>query len=332
MVNAPDRIEQLRKKTGHLDAIFGTRVSRVQGGPGDGVEVISLWNAAGIRLEVLANRGFDIFALEHKGRRIDWQGPPGLRSRVSYEPHGWGWLRSFHGGLLMTCGLDHVLFPQERKAPEYDFLPDMDRHFGLHGRIANEAGELLERTLASVDGEPTIRLRGRVLQAALYHERLSLERTIEVPVFGTTIRLEDVVTNVGFKPTHHEILYHLNFGYPLVDEGARVIVPSAGGDETIDVSAVERDAPEVVTAHDIVADGMAVTRVRNDRVGLEVSVAHDPTPLPYFFVWNMRAEGVNSIGLEPSSARRADDRSEEILDLIEPGDAVHYRLEVTVSQ
>jgi hypothetical protein len=328
-LNGWQRIEELRRKTGHPDAVFGTRVSRVQGGPGHGIEVVSLWNAAGLRLEVLVDRGFDLFALEHRGRRLDWQGPPGLRSRVSYEPQGWGWLRNFHGGLLVTCGLDHVLFPQDRKAPEYDFLPEMERHYGLHGRIANEAGELIERRLIDVGGEPVLRLRGLVLQAAIYHERLALERVVDVPVFRSLVRLRDTVTNIGYKPTHHEILYHLNFGYPLVDAGAKVHVPTG---EVIEIAALERDAPEVVTAHEPPAHGPAAVRLENPQAGLELSIRYDPTALPYCFVWNMRAEGINAIGLEPSSARRADDRSEELLDLMEPGAAVDYELDIEISE
>ena len=40
--------------------------------------------------------------------------------------------------------------------------------------------------------------------------------------------MEDVVENAGFLPTEHMLLYHINAGYPFVDEGAELIAPVAG--------------------------------------------------------------------------------------------------------
>ena len=199
-------LRYLAQRTGHSDSAYGSRLVRVESGSGDGVMLAEVWNAVGLRMEVVVGRGFDIYRTEYMGSPVHWQAPPGLRSRHSYEPQGWGWLRNFHGGLLVTCGLEHVLMPTERLAPEYNFLPDLPRQFGLHGRVSNEAGEILERRLVFVGGEPVVRISGVVAQAALYGERFRLHRTIDVPVYSPEIRVSDLVRNIGYQETHHELL------------------------------------------------------------------------------------------------------------------------------
>ena len=40
--------------------------------------------------------------------------------------------------------------------------------------------------------------------------------------------VRDSVTNLGNRRTPHMLLYHCNFGYPLVDDGTRIIWKDAG--------------------------------------------------------------------------------------------------------
>ena len=41
-----------------------------------------------------------------QGLPLAWRSPAGDVHPSYYEPEGFGWLRSFAGGLLTTCGLD----------------------------------------------------------------------------------------------------------------------------------------------------------------------------------------------------------------------------------
>jgi hypothetical protein len=43
----------------------------------------------------------------------------------------------------------------------------------------------------------------------------------EADLGGTEIRLADTVVNAGFDRTPHMFLYHVNVGWPLLDEGTR---------------------------------------------------------------------------------------------------------------
>jgi hypothetical protein len=66
---------------------------------------------------------------------LAWVSPTGVVAPHFRELQGEGWLRSFGGGLLVTCGLQNVGEPSERGGEE----------LGLHGRISNTPAALLAR-------------------------------------------------------------------------------------------------------------------------------------------------------------------------------------------
>jgi hypothetical protein len=321
-------VPELRRRVGHPDQLYGTRLTRIVDGPGDGIRTLHVWNAAGLRCELLVDRGFDLYRLEHRGQPVQWTGPPGLRSRFAYEPQGWGWLRNFHGGLLMTCGLEHVLLPIDRPTPEYQVPVDEPVHFGLHGRVANEGATLVAHEIVEDADEPLIRIRGRVVQASIFRESLWLERTVEIPLLAPTIRLRDVVVNAGFAPTHHELLYHVNLGYPLIDDGTTVRVP---GGEPIVATRPQAAFAEVVTEHDMAsADGQRAEVIVESAAGRVLSLRYSSASLPHFYVWYMMGEGAYAIGLEPSTVGR--DRADVTPDTyLQPGERCSYELEFSIA-
>ena len=325
-------LQELRRWTGHPDQLYGSRVVQVVDGPGEGVRAIELWNAVGLRLDLLVNRGFDIQRAEYRGAALHWTGPPGLRSRASYEPEGWGWLRNFHGGLLVTCGLEHTRFPTERTTPEYDFPFERVDRFGLHGRVANEAAEIVVRDIVDGPSGPEIRVVGKVTQASLYHENLELRREIRVPVFEPEIRVSDVVTNRGFAPTHHEMLYHINLGYPLLGDGARVELDTVSGPQVVTATAPQPRFVEEVTTHQPAAgpDGYARVALHDGADELALELRYGTQTLPSFFLWYMMGEGPYVIGFEPSSVAPPGTHDPDELSVLAAGEKVRYELALRV--
>jgi hypothetical protein len=315
------------RKVGHEEQLFGSRLVRLADGNGEGSRLLQVWTAAGLAFDISVDRGFDIYRVSYRGRGIDWLGPSGFRSRFEYDSTGWGWLRNFHGGLMVTCGLDHMLFPITRKVPEYGFPADRDVEFGLHGRISNQGAELLARETEIRQDGPVLRIRGRVNQSALYNETLELDRVITVPAFGSQIEIVDVVRNRGYRPTHHEMLYHINFGYPLVDTGTLVRVDGKHGAEELVVGEPQRDFLEQVTGRDMAVDdaGRGHAHVINPTTGQQTHLRYSATSLPHFNVWYMMQAGVYAIGLEPMSLR-PQNRDLENLDFLKPQETRRYEL------
>lgn|GEM_PF-4301991 len=56
----------------------------------------------------------------------------------------------------------------------------------------------------------------------MFTEVMTLHRRIEIERHSPTIRIRDTVINDGFQAVPHRLLYHVNLGYPLLDEAARL--------------------------------------------------------------------------------------------------------------
>jgi hypothetical protein len=72
-----------------------------------------------------------------------------------------------------------------------------------------------------------IRVHGRVREACLFHGTLLLETTISTAPGAAWVRVEDRVRNLGASPQTMQMLYHVNYGPPLLEEGARLRAPVA---------------------------------------------------------------------------------------------------------
>ena len=111
---------------------------------------------------------------------------------------GLAWARSF-SGLLLTCGLDHILGP-ERGAGRQLQLSRQERRsrHSLHGRVSTIPARLTGYG-ETWDGDRCVLwAEGIVQQSAVFGEDLHLIRRIEADVGGNEIRISDRVVNHGF--------------------------------------------------------------------------------------------------------------------------------------
>lgn len=309
----------------HDHQLVGTRLVRVVDGPGDGSRILEAWTPSGLQIEVLLDRGFDLFTARFRGVPLSWMGPPGLRPRTLYEPGGFGWLRTFHGGLLVTCGLDHFGGPTRRPTPEHAPPDQRLVDFGEHGRVSHEAAALVRCEVVLDGPDRGVHLVGVLTQSALYGEQLQLRRSIVLGIDEPTIRITDEVTNLGPLPAPVALLYHFNFGYPLVAPGSTV---DTGGPNRHDhlVAEPTADAPETVDAWDLQRDerGRAMATLRNP-TGLAVSLDYDPDTLPAFLLWALPRNRANVLGFAPATGRTPEQGP-----VLETGRSRRYDLRLTV--
>ena len=118
---------ELLRHVGHMDQLAGIRLVEAGDGKARGSRMLDVWTGTGLRLQVNADRALDISSCDYKGMPLSWRSPAGNVHPAYYEPQGIGWLRSFPGGLLTTCGLDQFGLPSQ----------DGSTDLGLHGRISN---------------------------------------------------------------------------------------------------------------------------------------------------------------------------------------------------
>lgn len=327
--------EDLERRTGSLSQFAGVRFMTLSDGLETGIRMLELRSGSGLRFTVLVDRAMDVADCDFRGQSIGWHSPSGFRHPGLHEPEGeggLGWLRSF-SGLMVTCGLDHILFMDDRDAMDYNYAPRTSVRNSIHGRVSAIPARLSGYGEAWSGSQCTLWCEGIVSQGTVFGEHLELRRRIEIEVGTETIRIVDTVTNRGFNPTPHMLCYHINLGYPLLDAGAEYVAPvsdvvwAGHAGEAYRAQATGYrflSGPadrfhEQVWQHEMAADdiGRVSVAVLNDRLslGFELNVAKSEFPCMY--EWQNFQSGHYALGLEPAThhvkgAAFARERGEEI--------------------
>ncbi|MFF4597639.1 aldose 1-epimerase family protein [Amycolatopsis sp. NPDC001319] len=323
----------------------GVRLVTLADGAERGVRALEFRTGSGLAFEVLVDRAMDLGAAEHAGRAFGWNSPTGVRHPGLHEhadEDGLSWLRSFTG-LLVTGGLDHTLFGGSVDSAGYRYPPRETVRHGLHGRVANIPARLHGYGSTWEGDRCVLWAEGEVRQAAVFGENLTLTRRIEADLGGNEIRLVDTVHNPAFEPMPHMFLYHINLGWPLLDEGARFVAPVARtvwqsdsvASQGVDHRVLPPPIPgfvEQVYEHELTSGTAAIV---NERLGLAVSVHWSQDEFPCFFEWlNLRA-GNYAVGLEPSTHHvggESSAREDGSMTWLEPGESRTYRTAFRVEE
>ncbi len=312
----------LERVTGDLAAAGGVRAVVLDDGSERGIRVLEFRTGGGLRFDVLVDRALDLGLAEFDDLSVGWRSATGFRHPGLHEHHdedGLSWLRSM-SGLVVTAGLDHTLFGGEVASEQYHYPPRRTVRHGLHGRVANIPARLTGYG-EQWDGDRCVLwAEGEVRQAAIFAENLVLHRRIEADLGGTEIRLTDRVRNAGFDPTPHMFLYHINVGWPLLEEGAAFDAPIAQtlwqsdsvagqGVSHLVFPGPQPGFAEQVYEHALTPDpdGRQRVRVVNAIRGRAFELDYDPAAFPAFFEWLNLREGSYAVGLEPSTHHVAGD-------------------------
>jgi hypothetical protein len=335
------RRDELLRRVGRLEQVAGVRVVNLDDGAERGVRVLEFRTGTGFVFDVVVDRAFDIGKCEISGRPLGWLSGVGFAGPWYYEPEGLGFFRNFGGGLLTTCGLEHTLFMAEDTAEHYHYPPKKTETFGLHGRVSNRPARLVGYGERWEGNECVLWAEGEVLQAAVFGEHLLLRRRIEAKVGESRLEIHDEVENVGYARTPHMYLYHVNVGFPGVDEGSELLAPARSVAARGDYPAKDYDrlhAPEAgyverVFEHELASegDGTVPVAIVNREASLGLYQLYNREQFPHHFVWRMLGEGTYVVGIEPSTNRtagRLDARERGELIELEPGEIRRYDLEL----
>jgi hypothetical protein len=343
---------ELAERTGSLAQVAGVELLELADGAERGVRILEFRTGAGLSFRVAVERGFDLLSADYRGIPIGWHSPTGPRHPTLAsveESRGWGFLRSFTG-LLATCGLDHTLAPATSSAAVYVYPGFTERDYPLHGRVSQIPARLLGYGEGWRGDACTLYAEGEVAQMAVFGENLVLTRRIEAALGGTSISVTDRVENRGFRPTPHMLLYHYNFGFPVLDEGAELLLPSraivhamhqdlrAQGTGYRLQGLPRADFREQVYEHDIVAgvSGMAPAALINPKRGeggFGIRLDYDRAALPCLIQWQCLQSGLYVLGIEPSTnhvlGRSFAEQRDELIHL-EHGEVREYRTRLGV--
>jgi hypothetical protein len=291
--------------------IAGARPFVYTDGKAEGVRGISVNTGGGLQFTVLPGRGMDIPEAFFRGRALHFFSGTGITAPAYYDEPGLEWLRTFYVGLLTTCGIANSGAPSV----------DNGEPFGLHGRIANAAAEDLCIDQRWDGDEYIISLQGRMREAKAIFENLALTRSIDTKLGAAGFRIRDLIVNNGFEPQPLMMLYHINFGFPLLSPNSQVIGPiietvprdeearkDRGVEECLTYPDPVQGYEEKVFFHTLGADSEGRTFIAlvnpdcGDGTPLGVVLRFNKRELPVFTQWKMPRKGFYVTGLEPGTA------------------------------
>ena len=334
---------ELARKTGRLEQVAGVRLVTLGDGAGRGVRVLEFRTGSGYEFDVLVDRSMDVGRCEYRGTPLAWQSPVGVLGPWYAEPMGLGWFRAWGGGMLVTCGLDHTLLGGVDDASHFhqDVVPTAE--YGLHGRVGFLPARLTGYGERWEGDECILWAEGVIRQAAVFGETLELTRRIEARVGESRFTVHDGVVNAGFDPTTHMYLYHINVGWPVLDEGAHFVIPAPPGAPVAEyptndyrhLTGPTPGYPEQCWEHAATPEpgGTVPVAVVNRAREIGVYEVHRHDQLPFHTMWRMLGEGAYAVAMEPTTNRdagRFDARERGELIMLAPGETKNYDLEVGV--
>lgn len=297
--------KEIYRRVGCTEQLFGVREMRLKGGKTEGMNAVEMYNAVGMRLLVLPDRGMDIASLNLDGVNISFLSKTGLTASFFFQENGsQGFFRSFYAGFLTTCGLTYMGAADEEDGKE----------LGLHGLISNiPANEVY----AGVDWEgdlPRIVVSGTVKQAEVFGEHIVLKRKIILEAEKNQLTIEDKIENRGLNAVPFMLLYHMNYGYPFVSPHCRINLPSQEVKPRDDEARKYLgewnrfgepldDAEEQVFFHKLRedTDGKVQYSIVNTELKKAVQVSYSSEQLPWLTQWKCPRSGEYVLGLEPGN-------------------------------
>jgi hypothetical protein len=309
----------LAAHAGSYGQFAGVRLTTLGDGVERGIRMLEFRSGTGLRFTVLIDRAFDIADCDYRGMAVGWHSPAGFKHPGLHEYEGeggLGWLRSF-SGLMVTCGLDHILFMNDEPGDHYVYGPRKTISHSLHGRIGTIPGKLNGYGERWEGDDLILWCEGVVSQGTVFGEHLELVRRIEIKAGTNDIKLTDRVSNRGFYRTPHMYCYHINVGHPVLSEGSRYIAPlkdvvwaAHAGDDYRRQNVGYRTMPapqtnfhEQVWQHEMGAnqDGEVPVALVNDALGIGFEVTTRKDQFPCMFEWQNLQSGQYALGIEPST-------------------------------
>jgi hypothetical protein len=329
---------ELLKQVGDLSQIAGIELGEWSDGSERGLRVADVRTGSGLGFTVLLDRGMDIGLASYKGLPLAWVSPTGFSHPMYFDPQGLHWLRTFGAGLLTGCGLTSAGAPGE----------DDGESLGLHGRLSNLPARQVSINETWDGDDCSFQVEGEMRQARVFGENLRLKRRITTGLGGNCISIRDGVENLGSAASPLMLLYHINLGFPLLDESSE-LVAEPHPVEPRDIAAepglhewmrFQKPTPgyaEQVFYHDLPADnnGWAGVHLVNRARKLGVHVRFQKATLPNLVQWKMMGQGTYVLGLEPANCRvggRSQERAHGTLQILQPGEVREFHVEIEVSE
>ena len=311
---------------------------RLIDGASCGVELL-LVDTGKVRAAICPTRGLGLWKANIDGLDCGWksavEGPIHPSFVALDDGSGLGWLDGFDE-LLVRCGL------RSFGAPDFDAHGHLK--VGLHGRVANLPARNVQ---INVDhAHSLLEVSGEVHETRFLQYNLRLQAKYVFAIGEPTIEIRDTVINAGATAASTQMLYHINLGEPMLEEGAKFHIsadravareahaakdirdwatylpPTAGYQEQVYFYAGKPNG-----------QGWAKSMLSNREASQGFAVHYRTDTLPFFTQWkNTVAESDGYVtGLEPGTGfpnPRSFEEEQGRVPQLGPGESIDFHLKL----
>ncbi|QDU09692.1 aldose 1-epimerase family protein [Gimesia aquarii] len=295
---------------------WSVRKETLHGGKQEGIELITIDNGV-MQIVIIPTRGMSIYEVRNKEMRLGWNSPvEGIvhPSFVDLDSRGGlGWLEGFNEWMV-RCGLEFAGHPgTDEFVNNTGDKATMD--LTLHGKIGNIPASEVE-VIVDSEAPHRIRVRGIVYEKFFYGPKLKLIAEVSVVPGEDTFRIDDTVTNLGSSDQEFQLIYHTNFGAPLLGKGTKLhtaikkIAPmnEHAGKSINSYATYEGPTKDFIEQVYLIEplsneDGMTGAVLQNAKGNRAASMYWSTKQLPYLTIWKNTAatEDGYVTGIEPAT-------------------------------
>ena len=320
----------------------------LHGGKQEGVELIRIDNGK-LVITVIPTRGMSILSVESADMKLGWNSPVKDVVHPQYvdleSRGGLGWLEGFNEWMV-RCGLEFAGHPGLDKFVT-NTGDEAEMMLTLHGKIGNIPATDVKVHIGEQKPH-RISITGTVHERLFYGPKLKLETTRVTDAGSDSFRIIDRVTNLGAYDQEFQLIYHANYGAPLLGKGAKVHVPAkrvapmnAHAGKAIDDWATYKGPTkgfieEVYLFEPLYdSDGTTLAVLQNAAGTQATEIRWSVLELPYLTVWKNTADERDGYvtGIEPATGypfNRSVERAAGRLPKLAPGVTRQFALGFTL--
>ncbi len=318
----------------------------LHGGKQEGVDLIVVNNGK-LTFSVIPTRGMGIAKVVMGDVTLGWNSPvkeivhPNF---INLESRGGlGWLEGFNE-MMVRCGLEWAGHPGKDKFIN-NTGDEAEMDLTVHGKIGNTPASEVE---VIIDENHRIRIRGRVDERMFYGPKLELWTEISTEPMSGSFRIEDTIKNYSAYESEFQIIYHANYGPPLLEKGSQFVAAvkeirpfnshaAKSLNQYADYAAPTKGFVEQVYGVIPFTDAKNSTSVmlHNPAADKAVMMNYDTATLPYFTLWKNTSaieEGYVT-GLEPATgfpSNRSIERKAGRVPKLKPNESRKFTLEISI--
>lgn len=328
--------QDILRSTGHISQIARARSCELLAGRGGGCKAVEVVTGGGLEFTLLQDKCLDVFDLRYKGVNLSFIAKAGATAPQYFNPHN-EFSHYFQGGFVATCGLRNAGAGGADEGEQHT----------LHGRIGNTPAENVGISAVWQGDEYRMSVTGEMREAALFKENLVLRRRVETSLGSNSFKIIDRVDNETCDAEALMLLYHINFGFPFLGPGLRLLLPKGTGALARDEEGAKGigshrsfEAPvdgfkEQVFYHRMpsLPNGDTCVLLKNAALGLGVFIKYNVNRLPVTTEWKCVASGDYALGIEPANCHvegRAQERRAGTLQVLEPFGSAEFEVEIGV--